>query len=73
MRFFHTHGKDAKYLISLYNWNLEDHHYYDTFAEARKAFNKFVDGDTLEKDTVVSMYDLKKDVRKAFVRVQKNY
>lgn len=65
MRFDYTKGEEAKYVVSLYNWNINDHLYYHTYKEAKEHFNKLKNG-FFPEGTVVSIYDLKKDVRKAF-------
>lgn len=40
MRFDFTHGKPAKYMVSLYGWNVEDHIYFSEWEAARDCFER---------------------------------
>lgn len=64
MRFDYTDGKKAKYIVNHYNWNVEDHSYYHSYSEAKEAFERLKK--VVQKGGVVSIYDMEKDVRKAF-------
>ena len=65
MKFNHTKGRDARYVVSLYAWNVEDYHYFYYFREAKKLFDELC-GQPQEKGTVVHITDISKDVRKEF-------
>jgi hypothetical protein len=67
MRFDYTHGKGAKYLVSLYGFNVEDKYYCDTYKEAKRIFNSIKMGKHAE-GTVVSLTDMQKDYRKMFFK-----
>lgn len=67
MKFNFTNGKTAKYMVSVYKWNQQDCYYYHFFKDAMKKFES-LKSLPFEKDTVVSIYDVKNDIRKAFVR-----
>lgn len=65
MRFDFTSGKEARYIISVYSWNIEDHIYYHYYKEAKWYFDRLVEKG-FEDGVVVSLYDLKNDKRKCF-------
>lgn len=72
MKFDYTHGNEAKYMVSRYGWATQDQYYVDSMATAKKLFEA-LKGRNEWKSTSsewksISIYDLKKDVRKAFVR-----
>ena len=66
MKFDYTHGKPAKYMVSRYGWNTSDQYYANSMEQAKAIFTQL-------KETVnegaISIYDLKTDTRKAFVRL----
>lgn len=68
MKFDCTHGNEAKYIVSRYGWASHDQYYVDSMATAKTLFEELkvmCEG----KDECISIYDLKKDIRKAFTRV----
>lgn len=67
MRFDYTHGEGAKYLVSLYGFNVEDHYYYHTYREAKRAFKTIKDSKQAE-GTILSLTDIVKDCRKEFMK-----
>lgn len=67
MRFFQTKGKSAKYVLSIYGPHIEDHIYYHYYNDAKMRFNSLVE-ERHEKETIISIYDLDKDIRKDFIR-----
>lgn len=67
MRFDYTHGNKAKYMVSLYGFNVEDHYYCDTYKGAKAVYDGLL-GASHAKGTVLSLSDLTKDVRKEFKR-----
>ena len=67
MRFDCTNGKTARYIVSVYNWNIDDHSYYHYYKDAKILFDKLKARD-FENGTVISIYDLIKDQRKEFIR-----
>lgn len=69
MMFFCTKGKPAVYLVSIYNWNVEDKTYFHYLKDA-KAFFERAKHMPHENGTVISIYDIKKDIRKAFYKVK---
>lgn len=73
MKFYITSEESAKYIVTEYSSTVEDHWYYPSYREALEKYNKIIDRLTgyipdLTRGTVVSIYDLKKDVRKNFHR-----
>lgn len=66
MRFDHTRGKTAKYVVNLYAWNVEDHSYFHYYKEAKALFDRLKKKQ--DNGTTLSIYDLQKDERKAFAR-----
>lgn len=67
MRFDRTKGQTAKYLVSIYGETVEDKYYYHYFKEADKFFNSLLRC-VWEAGTAISLYDMQKDVRKAFIK-----
>ena len=67
MRFDCTHGNKAKYIVSLYGWDVEDHFYCDTFKNAKRIFN-IAKGTKFRKGTALSLYNIQKDIRKEYVK-----
>lgn len=67
MRFDHTEGKKAKYMVSLYGWNVHDVYYYHYGREAKAAFEA-LKGKPNKPGTVISIYDMVTDTRKAFYK-----
>ena len=66
MRFDNTNGKKARYIVSLYGWNVDDRHYYHYYKDAKEMFEKIK---VRAKDgCAASIYDLEKDERKAFAK-----
>lgn len=66
MRFDHTKGKTARYVVTLYGWNVEDHSYFHYYKEAKSLFDRLKGHQ--DCGTVLSIYDLSKDVRKDFIK-----
>ena len=67
MRFDYTQGRPAKYLVSVYAFNVHDLYFYADYKAAKAGFNEL--GKTPhDRGTVLSLYDLKNDVRKEFTR-----
>lgn len=70
MKFDRTKGKKARYLVSVYGWNVEDRYYYHYYREAKALFNEIKGKRTTSGNgNVVSVYDIEKDVRKDFARL----
>lgn len=67
MKFDCTHGKKAKYLVSLYGDTVEDKWYCSSYWEAKKIFDK-VKLMYQPSGTILSLADMVKDVRKEFKR-----
>lgn len=67
MRFYRNKGKPAKYLVSVYGWNIEDKYYYSAYKDAKEFFNTIKDKET-KAGNAVSVYDMKNDIRKDFAR-----
>jgi len=68
MKFDYTHGNEAKYMVSAHRWNVSDQYYVDSMKKAKELFEDIKQTNKGD-DVSVSIYDLKKDVRKAFARV----
>ena len=66
MKFNYTHGNEAKYMVSVYGWNISDYYYCHEYKQAKELFNKLKE---LVKDASISIYDIKKDIRKEFAKV----
>lgn len=62
-----TEGETAKYMVAIYRWNADDRYIYNNYKDANDMFNRIV---TTGKDegTSVSLYDMAKDIRKAYHR-----
>lgn len=67
MRFDRTNGKNARYMVNIYGNSVEDHYYYHYYKDADGMFNSLL-RIPHEKGTIISIYDLQKDIRKAFQR-----
>lgn len=67
MVFDHTKGERAMYMVSVYRWNVQDRHFYSNYREAKAFFNALKEEDH-EKGTVISLYNVPKDIRKEFVK-----
>ena len=67
MKFDYTKGKSAKYMVSLYGWNVQDRYYFHYMKEAKDTFEQ-IKANHLKAGLIASIYDLKTDERKAFAR-----
>ncbi len=67
MIFDFTHGKEVKYMVMYYYWNGFDRVYYHTYKEAKEGFERAITQEH-EEGTAISLYDIKKDIRKAYKR-----
>ena len=67
MTFDYTHGADEKYLVLVTAWNVVDRYYFHSYREAKAMFNRLLDSKC--DKLIVSVYDLKKDIRKDFAMV----
>lgn len=67
MKFDHTQGKEARYIVSIYAWNVNDMYYYHTFKDAKALYNRIKE-EGLERGTILSISDMKKDIRKGFYK-----
>ena len=65
MNFDYTHGKEARYLVSVHWDMVSDGYYVSDLKTANKMFNDFVRN---YSPNIVSIYNLKNDVRKALFR-----
>lgn len=70
MIFDRTNGKEAKYMVTLYGWNVNDGYYFHYMKDAKETFEK-LKSEYLAEGLVVSIYDLKEDKRKAFAKGEK--
>lgn len=66
MKFDYTHGKEAKYMVSIHGWNFDDHYYFGEAAAAKKMFKEIAE--RKEKGITASLWDMKRDIRKDFIR-----
>ena len=69
MRFDFTSGKKERYLVQVYYWKVEDKFYYHYYKDAKKKFNELTD-EEFNEGTIISIYDIEKDKRKAFFKFQ---
>lgn len=67
MKFDYTQGKEPRYVASAYAWNLNDAYYTHYLKDAEEIFEK-LKGNTWEGDVIISVYDLKLDIRKKYFR-----
>ena len=68
MRFDYTKGKSKKYVVTAYAWNVQDHYYFHYLKDAKEMLEK-LKSHQWEKGTILSITDMIKDQRKAFVRL----
>lgn len=68
MRFDRTQGKEARYLVGVYGWNVQDYYYYHEYREAKAMFEQ-LKAHKWAKGTALHITDMKRDVRKDYVRV----
>lgn len=66
MKFDYTKGQEARYMVSIHRWNADDHYYLHNYRDAKKLFDEIKQK---EKDASVNLWDMKKDIRKDYVRV----
>ena len=67
MKFDYTKGNVAKYIVSVYNWNLNDHYYFHYYNDAKKMFNE-LSSKKFDEGTSISISDIVKDIRKDFYK-----
>lgn len=65
MKFDRTHGKEAMYMVSIYAFNVQDQYYFHYFKDAKKFFDEMLQVPQ-GKGVVISIWDIKNDIRKAF-------
>ena len=68
MKFDFTHGKSAKYLVSVHRWDISDQYYVHSMKDAKEIFEN-LKVKNQPSDTTISIYDLIRDIRKDYVRV----
>ena len=68
MKFYHTLGKEPKYMVQVYTEIWDDQYY---FVEYRKAMDKFKElkGCAWGEGTSISLYDMRKDIRKEYEKI----
>lgn len=64
MKIDRTGGKEPRYMVSIYRWNVSDYFYYHTYKEAKAFYDKVKD----TEQGIISLYDIKKDIRKEYTR-----
>ena len=70
MKFDYTHGEPARYLVIITWWNGRDMYYFNTHKEAIKLYKSIqASSNDYPKGAVISLYDIRKDVRKEFSRI----
>jgi len=70
MKFNFTKGKSANYIVSIYEPDgCHDQLYYHYHREAKDKLNELKGSGCYEKGTIISLYDIHKDIRKEFVRI----
>lgn len=67
MKFDFTQGREPRYMVSIYRELVSDQLYYPDYWSAKRSFDIEVDK-FQEKGTIISLYNLKTDERKAFKR-----
>lgn len=68
MRFDYTHGEKARYMVSIYAWNVNDHYYFHSFKDASQFFEK-AKKDYEGRDYFIGLNDLRRDIRKDWAKV----
>lgn len=77
MRFDYTHGKEARYVVVLYSLTgfSSDHYYFHEYRKAKEFFKQACETEQAREteSTVeaISVYDMKRDIRKDFCRISK--
>lgn len=67
MRVDCTKGQDAKYMVSIHRESGDDFYYFHYFKKAKELFDS---AKTREAEgTSISLYDMKKDIRKEYARL----
>ena len=67
MKFDFTKGKSAKYMVSIYMPDgCHDQLYYHYYREAKTKLDKLSTCGHYERGTVISLYDIKNDIRKDY-------
>lgn len=68
MKIDKTNGHEPKYIVGVYYGLISDHYYFGAYVDANHFFKKLVAKFETESDEPhsVSMYDIKRDIRKAF-------
>lgn len=70
MKFDFTKGKPARYLVGIYMPDgCYDHLYYHYYREAKQKIKQLIDSKHYEKGTRISLSDIKKDIRKEYIRL----
>ena len=69
MKFDYTHGKPARYLVMATWWNGRDMYYFSAYRDAINLYKALQANGNYHNDTVISVYDIVKDVRKEFSRI----
>lgn len=64
MKIDRTGGKEARYMVSIYRWNVSDYYYFNSYREAKNLYDKIKD----TEQGIISLYDIKKDIRKEYTR-----
>ena len=67
MRFDYTHGKEPRYMVSVHREMTSDHMYHHYYQNALEMYEQAKLKE--DKGTAISIYDLKNDVRKEFVKL----
>lgn len=69
MRFDYTHGKTPVYMVALHGELYSDYYYVHYYKDAKKLFDDIKN--TEHSPATVSIFDIRKDIRKAFAKIDK--
>ena len=69
MKFDYTHGKPARYLVAITWWNGRDLYYFNAYRGAINLYNTILTNNDYPTGSAISLYDIRKDVRKEFSKI----
>lgn len=68
MNFDYTKGKSPRYMVFVYRGFTNDRYFVHDYSTAKKLFDE-LKAQEAGSDSVVSIYDVEKDIRKEFAKV----
>lgn len=68
MKFDYTKGRDARYKVTIYGWNVEDTYFFHTHDEAKRFYDK-LKAKPIERGYIISIREVDGVKSNSYVRL----